>query len=93
MGVGVQCHVPAALPLGKTLYLLYRRLGGPQGWSGQVRKISTPTGIRTPYRPARSESLYRPSYPGIATVYERRREIWNEIAHVAMLVHNTTTLR
>jgi hypothetical protein len=34
------------LPLGKTRYLLYRRLGGPQGRSGQVRKISPPTGIR-----------------------------------------------
>ena len=27
---------------------LYRRLGGPQGRSGQVRKISHPTGIRSP---------------------------------------------
>jgi len=26
----------------KTRYPLYRRLGGPQGWSGQVRKISPP---------------------------------------------------
>jgi hypothetical protein len=30
------------LPPGKTRYLLYRRLGGPQGRSGQVRKISHP---------------------------------------------------
>jgi hypothetical protein len=28
------------LPPGKTRYPLYRRLGGPQGQSGQVRKIS-----------------------------------------------------
>ena len=28
---------------GKTRYPLYRRLGGPQGWSGQVQKISPPT--------------------------------------------------
>jgi hypothetical protein len=42
---------------------LYRRLGGPQGRSGQVRKISPPTGIRSPDRPARSQSLYRLSYP------------------------------
>jgi len=27
-GVGGQSHSPAALPLGKTQYLLYRRLGG-----------------------------------------------------------------
>ena len=52
------------LPLGKTRYSLYRRLGGPQGRSGQVRKISPTTGIRYPDRPARSQSLYRLSYPG-----------------------------
>jgi len=27
MGVGGQCHAPAALPQGKTRYPLYRRLG------------------------------------------------------------------
>ena len=37
---------------------------GPQGRFGRVRKISPPTGIRSPDRPARSESLYRLSYPG-----------------------------
>jgi len=36
-----------SLPQGKTGYLLYRRLGGPQGWSGQVRKISPPTTVPT----------------------------------------------
>ena len=30
---------------GKTRHPLYRRLGGPQGWSGQVRKISPPPGF------------------------------------------------
>ena len=39
-GVGGQRHAPAALTPGKTRYPLYRRLGGPQGRSGQVRKIS-----------------------------------------------------
>ena len=48
---------------GKTRYPLYRRLGGPQGRSGQVRKISPPTGIRSPDRPARRQSLYRLRYP------------------------------
>ena len=33
------------LPPGKTRYPLYRRLGGPQGRSGQVRKISHPPGF------------------------------------------------
>ena len=37
-GVRGQRHAPAALyPRGKTRYPLYRRLGGPQGRSGQVR--------------------------------------------------------
>ena len=43
---------------------IVRSLGGPQGRSGRVRKISLPTGIRSPDLPARSESLYRLSYPG-----------------------------
>ena len=30
---------------GQTRYPLYRRLGGPQGRSGQVRKISPPPGF------------------------------------------------
>ena len=33
------------LPPGKTRYPLYRRLGGPQGRSGQVQKISPPLGF------------------------------------------------
>ena len=44
-------------------YPLCRRLGGPQGRSGGVRKI-IPTGIRFPDGPARSQSPYRLSYPG-----------------------------
>jgi len=40
MWVGGQCHAPAALPLGETWYPLYRRLGGPQGQSDCVWKIS-----------------------------------------------------
>ena len=41
--MGGQRHAPAALPPEKTRYPLYRRLGGPQGRSGQVRKISPPS--------------------------------------------------
>jgi hypothetical protein len=43
--VGGQHHVPAALPPGNTRYPLYRWLGGPQGRSGRVRKISPPPGF------------------------------------------------
>jgi hypothetical protein len=46
MGVGGYCHTPvAALPSGKTQYPLYRKLGGPQGHSGQVWKIPPPPGF------------------------------------------------
>jgi hypothetical protein len=51
-GVGGQRHPPAALPPGKTRYPLYRGLGGLQSRSGRVWKISPPTGIRSPDRPA-----------------------------------------
>jgi hypothetical protein len=43
--VGGQYHAPAALPPEKTRSPLYRRLGGPQGRSGRVRKISPPLGF------------------------------------------------
>ena len=59
MGVGGQRHALAALLPGKTRYPMCRRLGGPQGRSGRVRKISPPTGIRSPDRLVRNQSLYR----------------------------------
>jgi hypothetical protein len=43
--MGDQHHAPAALAPGKTQYPLHRRLGGPQGRSGLVRKISPPPGF------------------------------------------------
>ena len=57
MGMSGQRHALAALPPGKTRYPLYMRLGGPQGRSGEVRKMSHLTGNRSPDRAARSESL------------------------------------
>ena len=45
MGVGGTRHAPGALPPRKSRYPLSRKLGGPHGWSGQVRKISPPPGI------------------------------------------------
>jgi hypothetical protein len=45
MWVGGQRHAPAALPPGKTRYRLYSRLGGLQGRSERVRKISPPPGF------------------------------------------------
>ena len=45
MGVGGQHNAPAALPPGKTRYLLYMRLGWSQGRPGRVGKISPPPGF------------------------------------------------
>jgi len=64
MELGGQRHTPATLRPGMARYPLYRGLGRSQGRSGRVRKISPPTGIRSPYRTACSESLYRLSYQG-----------------------------
>ena len=44
-GEGSALRSGRSLPPGKTRYPLYRRLGGPQGRSGQVRKISPPPGF------------------------------------------------
>ena len=65
-GVGGQRHAPAALPLGKNRYPLYRRLGGLQGPSGRVRKISPPQqdsnpGPSSPQQVAIPTELSRPS--------------------------------
>ena len=57
VGVGGQRHALAALPPGKRLTT--HCIGG---WVGA--ESLAPTGIRSPDRPARSESLYRLSYPG-----------------------------
>ena len=45
MGEGSASRPGRSLPPGKTRYPLYRRLGGPQGRCGQVRKISPPPGF------------------------------------------------
>ena len=45
VGEGPASRPGRTLPPGKTRYPLYRRLGGPQGRSGQVWKISPPPGF------------------------------------------------
>jgi hypothetical protein len=51
MEVNGQLYVPGALLPGKIRYPLYKRIGGAQGRSGRVRKISTPPefDLRTVY--------------------------------------------
>jgi len=63
MGVRGQRHVRPLFTPGKDPYPLYRRLGGHQGRFGQVRKISPPTGIRSPDRPARSSVAIKTELP------------------------------
>ena len=62
-GWGVSVTPRPLFTPGKTRYPLYRRLSGPQGRSGEVRENLAPAGIRSPDRPARSQSLYRLRYP------------------------------
>ena len=50
------------LPPGKTRYLFYRRLGGPQGRSGGAENLF-PTGILSRTVQSVVQSLYRLSYP------------------------------
>ena len=61
---------------GKTRYPLYRRLGGPQGQSGQVRKISPPPGFdpRT-VQPAASRYIDYATRPTIFTVALKNTKI------------------
>jgi hypothetical protein len=74
MGVGAHRHATAALPPRK-------RLGGSQGRSGRVQKISPPTGIRPPDSPARSESLYRLRCLSLHTeLYCRLSLDWTEVS-------------
>jgi len=67
--VGGQLPLPRGrFTLGKTRYQLYRRLGGPQSWSGREQKISPAPGfVHRTVQPV-CESLYGLSYPGPHTV-------------------------
>ena len=58
------------IPRQETRYPLCRRLGGLQGRSGRMRQISPPPGFEPPNLPARSELLYRLSYPPFPHYWE-----------------------
>ena len=61
-GLGVSVTPRLLFTRGKTRYPLNRRLGGAAGpvWTGAENLA--PTWIRSPDRPARSQSLYQLSY-------------------------------
>ena len=64
MEVGGQLHAPTPLPPGKTRNQRIEGWMGPRGGLHGCGISRPPTGIRSPDRRARSESLYRLSYPG-----------------------------
>jgi hypothetical protein len=64
MGVCELRHVPAGVPPGKRTGTHFAEIGWNPGllWTGAER--FAPTGIRSPDRPVRNESLYGLRYPG-----------------------------
>jgi hypothetical protein len=68
-----------SLPPRKTRYPLYRRLGGPHGRSGQVRKISPPPEFDPRTVQSRSQSLYRLSYPAHYIITYVRKMFFSKI--------------
>ena len=64
MGVGGQRHAPAAFTPGKDTVPIVQEAGWAQGLVSVGAENLAPTGIRSPDRPAHSESLYWLSYPG-----------------------------
>ena len=57
----IQLHAPTALPSPVTIV---QEAGWAPGPVWKVAENLAPTGVRSPDRPARSESLYRLSYRG-----------------------------
>ena len=75
-GEGSASRPGRSLPPGKTRYPLHRRLGGPQGWSGQVRKISQPPGF-DPWtiQPIANRYTDWATRPTFSIVHSKYREI------------------
>ena len=91
MGVGGQHHASTALPPGKSRYALYKRLGGPQGRSGRVRKISPPPGFdpRTvqPVASGYTDWAIPAARKAIHIAYSERVSVALGIQHVMFLRH------
>ena len=77
-GEGSASHPGRSSPLGKTRYPLYRRVDGPQGRSGHVRKISPPP----EFDPRIVQSVY-----SRYTDYATRPNVWRkEVYKMSALV-------
>ena len=82
MRVGGQNQAPPLYPGKEIWYPFYRRLGGPQGRSKRVQKISPLTGIRSPERPDHTDSLYQLRYPAPLTIYTSLRNLRMPTANI-----------
>ena len=103
-GVGGQRHALATLPPGKTRYPLYRRLGGPQGRSGRVRKIQMrQTGwnseciyhlsqISVDFSLLQSVHIGRVVHPAFYTIIKGKFNVLLTVHH-AMILGNCRTWR
>ena len=70
MGVGCQRHAPAALPRERDTVPIVQEAEWATGSVWTVAKNLAPTGIRSPDRQVRSESVYRIRCPGpLGTLY------------------------
>ena len=85
-GEGSASRSGRSLPTGKSRYPLYRRLGGPQGRSGQVREISSPPGFdpRTAQPVASRYTDY--AYPPLPMWRVRNKTVWLVISWVVVVV-------
>ena len=84
MGLGGQSHAPAALPQERPgTHCIVGWLGPRAGLdrSGKSRP-PPPTGIRSPDFPARSQSLYRLSYPAHRRIARRGVNVGNVISRL-----------
>jgi len=87
-GVGGQRHASAALPPGKDPVPIVQEaeLASKPFWTGAENLA--PTGIRFPYRPVSSKSLYRLSYPGFYFVTTENLN-YNPVQAISKSPHRT----
>jgi len=96
-GEGSASRPGHCLPPERTWYPLYRRLGGPQGRSGQVRKISSTPGLdpRTvqPVASRYTDWATRPTVVWIWTLYcDDRKDIREYFMYYTKMILRTKEL-
>jgi hypothetical protein len=96
-GISGQQHAPTTLyPPGKTRYPLYRRLGGPQGWSGWAENLAPPGFDPWTFQPVVSrytDSATRPTYcVSTNTILYNDQQMNTIISQIITLPHVSTLL-